>query len=224
MNGGKMSASGQEKLAKLLQTVQTGSESERSLAFETIHRQFRPLLLRTVERYRGQLPSLANEDLLQEATITLYRAALHFHTGQQQVTFGLYAGVCLHNRFVTLLRTENARPKIVSGDVERYAGHAPAPEKLPYRPRTREERGFVRMARLLGIPPVPAAVAKFRRRLLRKLSPLEKEVFRRFFAGDHYEEIASALGKDLKSVDNTLTRIRRKAKELRASLPPDFFA
>ena len=214
-----MPATTEERLLKLLQTVQTGEEAERSAAFEALQKSFKPLLNKTVARYRERLPSHEQADLLQEASITLYRAAMGFRIEQTGVTFGYYARVCLHNRFVTLLKAEGAKPRVVGGDVEKMADRHPAPEKEPYRPRTKEERSFVRTAKLLGLPPEKELAASFRRRLMRRLSPLEKIVFRRFFAGDSYERIAEALGRSEKSVDNALTRIRRKAKALRASLP-----
>lgn len=216
-----MPATTEERLLKLVQTVQTGEEAERSAAFEALQKSFRPLLYKTVARYRERLPSHEQADLLQEASITLYRAAMGFRTEQTGVTFGYYARVCLHNRFVSLLKAESARPRVVGRDVEQMADRRPAPEKAPYRPRTKEERSFVRTAKLLGLPPEPELAASFRRRLMRRLSPLEKIVFRRFFAGDSYEKIAEELQKSEKSVDNALTRIRRKAKALRASLPAE---
>lgn len=206
------------EMLQMLWAIRNGSESERSAAFEELQHRFLPLLHKTVERYKAQLPSHGSEDLLQEASITLYRAALGFDTDRSDVTFGSYARVCLHNRFVSLVQAEAAKPKVVTGDVERLTGRAPAPEKIPYRPRTRSERSFVRTAKLLGLPPEPKLAASFRRRLLRRLSPLEKMVFRRFFAGDSYEKIAGDLCKPEKSVDNALSRIRRKAKELRSEL------
>ncbi len=41
-----------------------------------------------------------------EAEIALYQAVLSYDTAQSSVTFGLYAGICLKNRIISLLREE----------------------------------------------------------------------------------------------------------------------
>lgn len=46
----------------------------------------------------------------------------------------------------------------------------------------------------------------------RKLSSFEKQVFERYFAGEKQAEIANHLGKDVKSIDNTIQRIKSKLK------------
>ena len=45
-----------------------------------------------------------------------------------------------------------------------------------------------------------------------KLSKTERTVVEMYVSGKSYAEIAAALGKDAKTVDNALTRARRKLK------------
>ena len=47
-----------------------------------------------------------------------------------------------------------------------------------------------------------------------ELSELEKQVFDLFLTGLSYTEIAKVLGRDEKSTDNTLSRIRGKLKKM----------
>ncbi len=53
-------------------------------------------------------------------------------------------------------------------------------------------------------------------RLSTLLSPFEKKVFAAYVKGFAFPEIADALGKSPKSIDNAFTRIRRKAQGLRS--------
>jgi RNA polymerase sporulation-specific sigma factor len=50
-----------------------------------------------------------------------------------------------------------------------------------------------------------------RRQLMERLSPLEKKILILQLEGCSYEEMAVAVGKSVKSVDNAIQRIRRKA-------------
>ena len=55
-------------------------------------------------------------------------------------------------------------------------------------------------------------VESLRTDALNKLSDLEVEVFNLNIAGNDYKQIAKILGKSPKSIDNALTRIKRKIK------------
>ena len=48
--------------------------------------------------------------------------------------------------------------------------------------------------------------------LLEKLSPMEQQVLKLYLDGLDYKEIAEALQKSPKSIDNALQRIRRKVR------------
>ena len=48
-----------------------------------------------------------------------------------------------------------------------------------------------------------------------RLSPLEQEVLELFLNGCSYEQIAQTLNRSPKSVENALSRLRRKLKEAR---------
>ena len=55
-----------------------------------------------------------------------------------------------------------------------------------------------------------------RRKIEGKLSKFEKEVLKQYLNGCKYEEIGAMLGKESKSIDNALQRIRKKLKEVGA--------
>ena len=45
------------------------------------------------------------------------------------------------------------------------------------------------------------------------LTPSEKEVLRYYMEGKHYQDIADAMNKTVKSVNNTMQRIRKKLQK-----------
>ena len=51
------------------------------------------------------------------------------------------------------------------------------------------------------------------RTIQESLSKLENKVLSLYLSGDSYQEIADKIGKPLKSVDNTMSRLRRKIRE-----------
>ena len=49
--------------------------------------------------------------------------------------------------------------------------------------------------------------------ILKVLTPLEQEVLKAYLEGESYTQIAAAMQKTPKSIDNTLQRIRRKLRK-----------
>ena len=89
--------------------VQNGTQG----AFTTLCDQYRPLVLSLVDHFLPLLPdrTLGHDDLVQEANIALYRAAMRFDLAQDKVTFGLFAKVCIRNRLVSVLRRQRRLAK-----------------------------------------------------------------------------------------------------------------
>ena len=56
-------------------------------------------------------------------------------------------------------------------------------------------------------------VAEIRRKINDSLSPKEKNVFELYMAGESYQSIGQTLSMSIKSVDNSLQRIRRKLRK-----------
>lgn len=202
-----------EFLKKTIEQARSREEATHAPAFEALRERYAPLLHATVSKFSGQLPSHEEEDLLQEADIALFRAIERFDSEREGITFGLYLKICLEHRFISLLRKEKRRPKTVRRDPEALRDIPPTGENLGYRPRSAEERGFVRLVRLFG--------ADYKRHtascdaLMARLTPFEKSVFEAFIAGESYREIAAARQVNEKAVDNALSRIRAKAGTLR---------
>lgn len=164
----------------LIEEIKKGSET----AFETLSGLFEPLTQSMTEQFADtKTPGGAErEDLKQEASIALYRAALRYDTRQSAVTFGLYAKICMRNRLVSVRR-----------HLERKKRKKPAlsfSKNLSFRTESRT---------------LPELSEK-------GLSETETAALKLYLTGLHYKEIAARLGCDTKSVDNALTRAKRKLK------------
>ena len=126
---------------------------------------------------------------MQEATLALYHGALSYDLQQDKVTFGLYAKICVRNRLISALR------KL------RRTTRAPlAPEKLP---QSASERKSDRRAPMGELSDLVDTL----------FSDLERSVYQLYLQGYSAAQIADRLGRNEKSVDNAIYRMRRKIKQ-----------
>ena len=133
-----------------------------------------------------------SEDLIQEAMFGLLKAIREFDPGHD-ARFKTFAEVCIRNRIRSAV-TNAARSK-----------HAPLNDSVPFE------------SPMLGTQVSPEELYISREeetermsRLEQQLSPLERNVLRLFLLGLSYQEISEQVGRSIKSVDNTVQRIRRK--------------
>ncbi len=138
--------------------------------------------------------SLETDDLVQEGMLGLL-AAVYSYVPDQAASFHTYASVCVSNRIVSAVR---AASRLKHSPLNSYvplseAEYAPGgdPEELILA----EEQSEV----LLSF-------------LSTALSARENKVLRLHLTGKTYSEIADILQVSVKSVDNTLQRVRRKLK------------
>ena len=173
----------------LINAAKAGDES----AFETLLEMYEPLI-DTMSR------SFANaaddpecyEDLRQEACIAFYRAVQSYDGTQAEVSFGLYAKLCVRNRLITYVRKLRRRETV-----------------LPLEERIKVEEDVA-----AGVVAEEAYMELYRR-IEAVLSPYESRVWWLYLSGQTTGVIAKQLGKDERSVQNAVYRIRKK---LRAEL------
>ena len=133
-----------------------------------------------------------SEDLIQEAMFGLLKAIREFDPGRD-ARFKTFAEVCIRNRIRSAV-TNAARSK-----------HAPLNDSVPFE------------SPMLGVGASPEEQYISREEetelltcLEQQLSPLEHRVLDFFLLGLSYQEISEQVGRSIKSVDNTVQRIRRK--------------
>ena len=170
-------------LNKQIELIQSGDES----AFEAIREQYAALLLSTVSKLMPGCPDAEFEDLLQEATLALYHAALSFKPDQEKVTFGLYAKICVRNRLISAIRK-----------LRRASAPQPAETK-----ETASQRKSSRRAPLGELSHLVDTI----------FSDFERSVYELYLQGYSASQIAERLERDAKSIDNAIYRMRRKIRQ-----------
>lgn len=132
------------------------------------------------------------EDLAQEGLLGLLSAVQTYHSGGG-ASFRTYAGVCIRNRMLSVVRRlsgADSQPNIEEEEVD----------SVPESPTEEPEAVLVRREewRLL------------QQKLRTQLTPLEYRVLMLHIGAYSYREIARQLSITEKAVDNALQRIRRK--------------
>lgn len=158
-------------------------------AFATLSEQYRPLLRSMAEAYRHRCEPLGCdfEDLLQEASFSLYRAVMTYDTKQSKVSFGLYAKVCIRNRMVSVMRR-------LRSEKRRKLALQEQQKQITDRPPRRDTAELVALSEKL-------------------LANYERTVFLMFVEGHSYKDIANTLGVSVKSVDNAIFRAKKKLRK-----------
>lgn len=172
-------------------------------AFEKLCAEYDSLIKSMARRY-ARMSGVSDEtqlyqDFSQEATLALYRASQTYKSNNGEITFGLYAKICIRNALVSELRRINKKKK---------AEHERKMTELE-----REKRVAGQIGHVLPTDSVPDAAT-----VAELLSPYEKKVFEFYVAGVKICDIAEFVGREPKSVSNAVYRIKEK---LRASLGKD---
>ena len=181
------------EVQNLILRVREGDQS----AFGALVALYDPLVQSEIARHGDGLGDFDREDLRQLAWLALYRAAFSFDLSQSEVSFGLYAKICMANALSTQLRAIRRRTVEVPVAEEWY-GEQTHDDSDPAK-RVMEEEDL----QLL------------RTRIRALLSPFENRVWNLFTAGYSVKSIAKRLERTPRTIENAVYRIRQK---LRAGL------
>ena len=137
------------------------------------------------------------EDLIQEGTIGLVSAVRKYSSGLN-CPFSAFAGTCIKNRIISEVRSSSG------------ARHAPLNSSISL-----EELDESFFSEFVSGSAEDYLIADENRSELvayinKKLSRLEKKVLYFYLDGLSYSQIGLKLGKDVKSIDNSVQRIRKK--------------
>lgn len=188
-------------------TVACAQMGDRSAA-ERLILKYRNLVTSAARSF--YIPGADRDDILQIGMIGLWQAIVDFRV-ERSASFPAFARVCIRRQLLTAIKTARRQKQAalntsVSLDATRD---------------TRRSDGA--MACRSAVPDPEAAVitdAEARSLCLalrRRLSDFEWRVLGCFEDGLSYHEIATRLGCKVKSVDNALARVRRKAMAVRVA-------
>lgn len=183
-----------DSLRELLGAVCAGDQD----AFECLLERYRPLIDRSVSRFGERLYSEeSREDMRQEAMAAFYDAIRSYRTDQEMVEFGLYAKVCIGNRLISHLRREQKQGCLLSLDDigERVGAVGAQGDLLSFVIEQEDAQALTRL-------------------IEENLSEYENRVFSLYVDGRSAAQIAVALGREVRSIENAIARIRKKLRAL----------
>ena len=176
----------------LINAARAGDEG----AFEALLEAYEPLIDKMSRSFAKIADNAeSEEDLRQEACIAFYKAVQSYDSTQAEVAFGLYAKFCVRNRLISYTRKLRHHEAVV-----------------PLEERIKTEEDLIE-----GVVAQEAYMELYRR-IEAVLSPYESHVWWLYLSGQTTGVIATQLGKDERSVQNAVYRIRKK---LRTALHPN---
>ncbi|WP_458458271.1 sigma-70 family RNA polymerase sigma factor [Pseudobutyrivibrio sp.] len=162
---------------------------------------YKPLVLKNSKKYF--LVGGENEDLIQEGMIGLF-SAIGDYDITSEVTFFHFAQMCIDRQMIKAIEASNRKKHSpLNAYVSLYDEEGEELDEPAYLADDPAELVIEAQENLDLID-----------RLKQALSPMEKQVFDLYMQDLDYKEIAAKLGKPEKSIDNTLTRIKAKAKNI----------
>ncbi len=147
------------------------------------------------------------EDSVQEGMIGLYKA-IRDYDAEKQNSFKTFANLCIERQLITAIKTSNRQK------------HMPLNSYLSLNNSAHEDdEGMSLMETLnshLMEDPLDTITKKEYYKTVEiaienSLSNFEKQVLRRYIQGESYVSIAQKLDTPVKSIDNAIQRIRKKA-------------
>lgn len=171
-----------------------------------------------VARYARQVRACARpfslvgwdqEDFIQEGMIGLLRGLDAYDP--KLGPFSAYVSVCVRRQLLNTIRRGQNSKNAVLNDYISFDAPIPCDEgHLPLGDTLTDTAGVTLEEQVLS----QVFFDNLKEKLAKTLSSRESSVLIRYLAGDSISEISRSLGISPKSVDNTVTRIKRKAADL----------
>lgn len=147
------------------------------------------------------------EDIIQEGFWGLYKAIQSFDV-EKQNSFRTFANLCIERQLITVIKTSNRQKNI------------PLNSSFSLNVSAYDENDDVSVLDVLDTKtvedPLETIIKKeyyesVESKIDKNLSKFEKNVLDKYIQGQSYVDIASSLDAPVKSVDNAIQRIRKKA-------------
>ena len=190
---------------EIISQIRQGNEQ----ALTYLLNKYKNLVQNKVSRYF--IIGAEKEDIIQEGMIGLYKAIKNSDT-EKQNTFKTFANMCIERQLITAIKTSNRQKHIplnscVSLNVSAYTNEDDNNIQLIeiYDDKTVEDPLDTMMKK--------EYYKEIQNALDNSLSDFERKVLDRFIKGESYETIARKVDAPVKSVDNAIQRIRKKANK-----------
>lgn len=160
-----------------------------------------------------------NEDLIQEGMIGLFKAIRDYDAGRD-ASFFTFADLCITRQMYTAIQAYGRKKHLpLNTYISIYENRAKNEDdesgKTAFLVDIISPRGENNPEKIIIDK---ESVEMLEETIQKELSPLENQVLDLLLTGLNYVEIARVLGRDPKSTDNALQRIRGKLKKARIKL------
>jgi len=152
------------------------------------------------------------EDLIQEGMIGLFKAIRDYDSGRD-ASFATFADLCVSRQMYTAVQASRRQKHTpLNTYISLYSGNKELGEN--------EESELINsLVSKVEINPEDLLIDKenvenLAKRIEKELSHFENQVLDLYITGMSYSQIARVLGKDEKSTDNALSRIKGKVKKI----------
>ena len=148
-----------------------------------------------------------NDDVLQEGMIGLFKAIQSFDQ-EKNNSFKTFANLCIERQLISAIKTSNRQK------------HLPLNSSFSLNTSAFDENDDTTVLEVLDAKFVEDPLDTITKReyfedienkIEQALSSFEKQVLNRYIQGESYVDIAQKLDSPVKSVDNAIQRIRKKA-------------
>lgn len=169
-----------------------------------------------LEKYRNLVNMKSNrfflvgaetDDMVQEGMIGLFKAIQSFDL-EKNNSFKTFANLCIERQLITAIKTSNRQK------------HIPLNSSFSLNTSAYDENDDTSVMEILDTKFVEDPLDTITKReylefienkIDKNLSFFEKQVLNRYIQGETYIDIASKLNSPVKSIDNAIQRIRKKA-------------
>ncbi len=185
---------------ELIELIKSGSKE----ALEFLMDKYKELVTMKVSKYF--IIGAEKEDIMQEGMIGLFKAIKNYNINMES-SFKSFANMCVERQLITAIKTSNRQK------------HMPLNTSLSLNTSydNQEEHDLLDKFNDNTVEDPLETITKkeyykqVERAIDNNLSKFEKQVLNRYINGESYIQIAEKLETPVKSVDNAIQRIRKKA-------------
>ena len=186
---------------ELVEIIKTGDK----LAANYIIDRYKNLVNIKVSKY--YIAGAEKDDIMQEGLIGLFKA-IKCYSPEQNSSFKSFANLCIDRQLITAIKTSNRQK------------HMPLNSYLSLNTAAYDDEDNTELMDIFNNNTVEDPLETITKKeyyktvenvIDKSLSDFEKQVLVRFMKGESYVDIANKLDAPVKSIDNAIQRIRKKA-------------